>query len=352
MTTNRAPYDGEVPLPVLGSLPRPARLALRWLVSVGVLVAVGLALRGRFTSVAEAGVPWPAAWAVVVTAAVFVLANEVLVRAWLGLVHMGRARIHRRLGRWVWAKSQLARYAVGMAQVASRALIARQHGMSPATGAVTTLLEVVWFACISGAIAVATIPWWLPDTGLAWAAWFAVLPGLVILLSLVRPQAFVGIAVLLSRIPLVRRLPKLERARDLEVSHGETAVITGYLVLNALLRIAGFYALYLGVGGPSGQLLRVAGAFVLGHLIGAVAVFAPGGFGPREGVTALALAPVLGSGPVLMLVGATRLLELLGELGYAGFARWRWSRHAPIHPQQADEAPTPSVHVSLDRATG
>ena len=53
--------------------------------------------------------------------------------------------------------------------------------------------------------------------------------------------------------------------------------------------------------------------------------------------TALALAPVIGGGPVLMLVGATRLFELVAELGYAAFARWRWSAYVEDHPDAADE---------------
>lgn len=328
--------------PSLPTLPRPARLVLRWTVSVAVIVALALALRGRFTSVAESGVPWPTPLSIAGALMAFALANELLVRAWLGLVHVGHGHIARKRGRWVWAQSQIARYAVGMAQVASRAIVARRHGVRPTTGAITTLLEVVWFACITGTIALATIPWWLPGTGLSWAAWFALLPALVIVLALTWPGVFVHLAGLLSRLPLLNRIPGLADAGDTAVSRRDTATLTGQVVANAMIRIAGFYALYLGVGGPHGQALRVAGAFALGHLIGAVAIIAPGGFGPREGVTALALAPVLGGGPVLMLVGATRLLELLSEVGYGGFARWRWSQY---RQQQADghqRAGTPS----------
>lgn len=323
--------------PSLPTLPRPARLVLRWAVSIAVLVAVALALRGRFTSVAESGVPWPRPESIAATLVLFVIANELLVRGWLALVAMGHGHIPRKLGRWVWAKSQLARYAVGMAQVASRAIVARRHGLRPATSAITTLLEVVWYTCINAAMALATIPWWLADTGLGWAAWLAVLPALVLAPALFAPRLFIEIAIWASRLPVLRKVGQLGRARDLEVSHGETALLTGIYVGNAIIRLAGFWCLYLGVGGPSDQILRVTGAFALGHLIGAVAVFAPGGLGPREGVTAIVLAPILGAGPVLMLVAATRLFELAAELTYAGFARWRWSLYVEKHPEHAGE---------------
>lgn len=325
--------------------PRPLQLTLRWLLSIGLLVVVALVLRGRFDEVAATDVPWPHPWAVAAAVLAFVVANELLVRAWLGLVSLAGATLPRKLGRWVWAKSQLARYAVGMAQVASRAIVARRHGLRPSLGAATTLLEVVWYACINGLLALATVPWWLPDTGLAWAAWFAVLPGVVIALAVISPGTFLRAALLLAKLPPLNRIGAVERVRDLRIHRSDTVRLTLLYVGNALVRLAGFLALYVGVGGSAGDVLRVTGAFALGHLIGAVAVFAPGGLGPREGVTAVALAPVIGGGPVLMLVAATRLLELVAELGYAGFSRWRWSLYVAEHPEARGEDTTPDPPV-------
>ncbi|HUG85639.1 MAG TPA: hypothetical protein VMM13_13825 [Euzebya sp.] len=305
--------------------------------SIGLLIIVGLVLRDRFGAVTASEVPWPHPWTIVAAVLAFVVANELLVRAWLGLVSLAGAVLDRKLGRWVWAKSQLARYAVGMAQVASRAIVARRHGLRPALGAATTLLEVLWYACINGLLALATVAWWLPGTGLAWAAWFAILPGMVIALALVSPGAFLRAAQLLARVPPLNRIGAVERIKDLRIHRRDTARLTLLYVGNATVRLAGFLALYVGVGGSADDVLRVTGAFALGHLIGAIAVFAPGGLGPREGVTAVALAPVIGGGPVLMLVAATRLLELVAELGYAGFSRWRWSLYVTVHPEAQGE---------------
>lgn len=321
------------------SLPRGAGIALRWALSLGLLAVVAVVLWQRFGDVADTGVAWPHPLAVLAAVALFMVANEILVRAWLGLVAMGGGHLDPRRGRWVWATSQLARYAMGMAQVASRALVARRHGLSASAGAITTLLEVVWYACINGLLALATAPWWLPEaSGLRWAAAFAVLPGLVVVLGLVAPRAFLHLAELASRLPLLRRIGGLADATDLDVAHHQTQWLTLAYIANALIRLTGFVLLYVGIGGEISDVMRVSGAFALGHLIGAVAVFAPGGLGPREGVTAVMLAGLIGPRPVLMLVGATRLLELVAELLFAGLARL--SRPAePVGPPPAPPPP-------------
>ncbi|MGI9016283.1 MAG: lysylphosphatidylglycerol synthase domain-containing protein [Euzebya sp.] len=308
----------------LAKVPAPALVALRWAAYLAVLVVVALVLRDRFGTVGQSAFALPTWWSMAAAVGLFVVANEILVRAWLALVAMGGAHLDRPRGRWVWSSSQLTRYAMGMAQVASRAVVARRHGLRASAGAITTLLEVVWYSCVNGLVAVATIPWWLPDTGLGWAAGFAALPGLVIVLALVSPRTFLQKTKWAGRLPLLRRVGSLASADDIGVTRRDTAVLTLAYVGNFTIRLAGFLALYVGVGGPTDQVLRVVGAFALGHLIGAVAVFAPGGLGPREGVTAVVLAPVIGAGPVLALVAVTRLLELVAELAYAAVARLRW----------------------------
>lgn len=324
-----------MPRPALPKLPRPLVVVLRWAAYLTVLVVVALVLKDRFGAVGNSDFALPSVPSMVAAVCLFVVANEILVRAWLALVSLGGAHLDRPRGRWVWSSSQLTRYAMGMAQVASRAVVARRHGLTASAGALTTLLEVVWYSCVNGLVAAATIPWWVPDTGLSWAAWFAVLPGLVIALAVVAPQGFVKLTEWSARLPLLRRVGALAKAVDLQVTRRDTATLTAAYIGNFTVRLAGFVALYLGVGGPEDQLLRVTGAFALGHLIGAVAVFAPGGLGPREGVTAIVLAPVIGAGPVLALVAVTRMLELVAELLYAGVARLRWPGEGSEEPARA-----------------
>ncbi len=294
---------------------------MRWGLYALVLAVLVRVFLQRVDAVEAADLVLPAWWAIVAAVACFVLANEILVRAWMGLVRLGGGELRTSLARWVWSSTQLTRYTIGMAQVASRAVVARRHGMSRTSGAMTTLLEVIWYSCVNALVAVATVPWWLAGTGLTWAAWLAVVPGLVLALALVAPGAFVGLASWAGRLPLLRRIGGLASASDLEVTRRDTAVLTTAYLGNFTVRLLGFVALYVGIGGPTDAWGRVLGAFALGHLIGALAVFAPGGLGPREGVTAVVLAPLLPGGTILALVALTRLLELVAELLYAGMAR-------------------------------
>lgn len=306
--------------------------ALRWAVSLAVLVAVGVALHGRFTAVATADAALPRPGAMAATVALYVAANEILARAWLGLMGLGGARLEPGPGRWVWASTQLTRYTVGMAQVGSRAVVARRRGLSATAGAVTTLLEVLWYLSVNAALTLGTLPWWLPaGADLTWVALLAVAPGAVLVVALAAPRAYVRLALLAGRLPLLARLaPTLDRAADLPVTRVRTAGLTLAYTANALVRLAGFCALYAGLGGDVGRdLLALTGAFAAGHLVGALAVFAPGGVGPREGVTALLAAPLIGGTPALVLVAANRLLELVAELTFAGLAALGRGRPAP-----------------------
>ena len=304
----------------------------RWVLYLLVLGVLARVFLQRVDAVEAADLEWPTLWACASAVVAFMVANEILVRAWLALVAVGGARLTTRVGRWVWSSTQLTRYTIGMAQVASRAVVARRHGMSPTAGALTTILEVIWYSCVNALVAVATIPWWLSGTGLGWAAWLAVVPGVVLALALARPASFLSLARWASRLPVLRRVGGLAAAADVTVDRRDTVTLTAAYVGNFVVRLVGFLALYVGVGGSIDDLGRVVGAFALGHLIGALAVFAPGGLGPREGVTAVVLAPLLPGGTILALVAVTRLLELVAELLYATLARWTRPTEGPGPP--------------------
>lgn len=306
------------------------------------MVACGLALRGRMATInASGGLPGVAPVAVaVVTNAV---ANGVVVTAWRGMLRAAGARISTRAAAWVWSVSQLARYTVGAAQVGGRAVVGRRYGLSATAGAVTTLVEVAWQAAITATLVLATVPWWLSGTSsLAWIAWIGTLPAAVLAMGLIRPELVLqAVAVMLDRGPqrepgkwastlLTRRGP-LKRLTGRRVAgalhrvrfhRADAARVTVLYTLNSGLRLAAFLTLFVAVGGSlnSGG-LRAVGAYGLGQLIGRLAVFAPGGLGPREGATALAVAPAIGGGPALVLVASVRLAELFGEALFAGLAR-------------------------------
>lgn len=315
-------------MPTHPTPPHAARLRARraggWIASVAVLVAVALALRGRWTEASAAGgLPGPAP----VAAAVLlnVAANAVLVQAWRRVLDMAATPLAFRPAAWVWSTSQFARYTVGGAQVAGRAVVGRRYGLGVTAGALTTLVEVAWQTAIAGALLLATLPWWLQTGSLRWLGVAAVLPAAALVVGTARPRwLLLPVARALYALPAVRRrLPGLPAvSRRLPVTSRAAVRVTLLHVANTALRLGAFLVLFVAVGGDlaSGG-LRAIGADAAGQLLGRLAVFAPGGLGPREGATALVVAPAIGGGAALLLVAAVRLLEVVAELAFLALAR-------------------------------
>jgi hypothetical protein len=73
-------------------------------------------------------------------------------------------------------------------------------------------------------------------------------------------------------------------------------------------------------GVAAGTLPFVTGVVALAWVGGYLTVIMPAGLGVRDGLLALLLAPLLGSGPVLLFVASARVLALVLELLI--FAGW------------------------------
>jgi hypothetical protein len=264
---------------------------------------------------------------VLVAVAINTAANGVVVTAWRGMLRASGAQISTRAAAWVWSVSQLARYTIGAAQVGGRAVVGRRYGLSATAGAVTTLVEVAWQAAITATLVLATVPWWLSGaSSLAWIVWIGAIPAMVLAMGLIWPELVLrAVAVMLDRSPW-KRLAGGRRMtgtlHHVRFHRADAARVTVLYALNSGLRLAAFLTLFVAVGGSlNSDGLRAVGAYGLGQLVGRLAVFAPGGLGPREGATALAVAPAVGGGPALVLVASVRLAELLGEALFAGLAR-------------------------------
>ncbi len=319
-----SPDDPATPVAPASSRARVVRV-LAWLATVGLLVVAGLALRSRWRDVGDAG-GWPALLPVVVAVVLNAGANGLLAHTWRELAAVRGDRMPWRTAAWVWALSQLGRYGLSGAQIAGRAVVARRYGMTATAGGVTALVEVAWQVAIHGVIVLATVPWWLPGAdGLTWVALAGVVPAGVLVLGSVAPMTLLrATARLLSWGP-VARLTRGRFATSLagvRLGRRDAARLTLLFVTNTTIRFVAFATLLGAVGGAvPGELARAAGAFALGQFVGRLAVFAPGGIGPREGVTALVMGPVLGGTAALVLVAVTRLAEVAGELVFLGVAR-------------------------------
>jgi glycosyltransferase 2 family protein len=296
--------------------------------SLAVVAAVAVALRGRWTAAGVAGgLPgWRASLGAVM---LYAAANAVLAAAWRRIVALLYPPPPYWALAWVWAVSQLSRYAVGPGQIAGRALLARRYGVPAVAGAVTGLVELAWLISLTAALGLATLPWWLLQGAkdLRWLAWAGAVPTAVLAVGLVRPQALV---VATGRLVAWRPLDRLTGGRlrgaatRISVAPSDAARLTAVYGANNLLRIGAFLVLFAAAGGdPRRDLLLAVGAYSVGQLVGWLAVFAPGGLGPREGATFLVVGPVLGAGAALLLVAVMRVLELAGELVFLLIARAR-----------------------------
>lgn len=268
----------------------------------------------------------PAVAPVVAAVAANVAGNAVVVLAWRDVLAAAGARLPARVAAWVWSLSQLARYTLGAAQVGGRALVGRRWGLTATAGAVTALVEVAWQSSLTATLVLATLPWWLtgaePLRGLAAVG---VLPAALLVAGLVDPQGMLrAVARVLGWAPL-RRLGGVRlaaAAARVRMGRAQAARLTLLYAGNAALRLAAFLLLFAAVGGHlAADGLRAAGAYGLGQLVGRLAVFAPGGLGPREGATALAIFPAIGGGPALVLVAAVRLAEIVAEALFFAAAR-------------------------------
>lgn len=297
-----------------------------WAASLVILAATVALLLERVEDVRDLG-GLPALAPAVAAVVLLAVANAVLADTWRRVVEVAGGRIDRAAAAWVWGASQLARYTVGAAQVGGRAVLGRRYGVPAVAGGATTLVEIAWQTSLTAALALATAPWWLPAAGgWAWLGWAAVVPVTVLTVGSVAPQRLLRAAAWLLQLPGVRRLGgRVAAAADgVVLSRRTAAELTGRFALNTALRLAAFAAVYAAVGGRvAADLPVVVGAYAAGQLAGRAAVFAPGGIGPREGVTAAVLLPALGAGPALVAVAAIRLLEVVAELIFLAAARAR-----------------------------
>lgn len=309
--------------------PSRRRLLLRvlgWVLSAGILVVTVVALRDRFEEVSQVG-GLPGVAPVAAAVAINAVGNAVLVTAWREIVALVGPRLRWVTAARVWSLSQLARFSIAAAQVGARAALARRHGVRVSVGVVTTLVEIAWAAALNPLLIAVTIPWWLPGADdFRWVAWVGLVPGLVLVAAVATPRRLLQLIRWGLSLGLVQRWSQGRRlaraAGEVDVGRPASARLTGLLAANNLLRLGAFLVVLGAVGAELSEVaLRAVGAYALGQFAGRIAVFAPGGIGPREGVTAAVLAPAIGGTPALVVVAVTRLAELLGEVVFLGIGR-------------------------------
>jgi glycosyltransferase 2 family protein len=213
-------------------------------------------------------------------------------------------------GARIWFLSNLARYVpgnvwsyVGAVELARREGVARRTTL--AVMALTQILSV-------GVALLVGLPVLLAERARLGRP--ALLGAVVVAVVAAAAASFRHRLLALAR----RRVPGLEPG-DLTPSAGTVALlVVGYAVYWAVTGLA-FAALVASLYPlAAGDVPLVVAAYAAAYAAGFLSLLTPAGLGVREGVLAVALAPVLPAGPALVVALLSRVWMMLAELAGAG----------------------------------
>ena len=275
-------------------------------------ILVGLAVRALVTnwqSLQTQPVAWQVGpgWIAASVAVVFA-GYAVLIEAWRRVVLSMGERLSFPTAARIWFLGSLGKYIPGKVwAVAGAAVLARRAGVDP-SAAVAAALVLQALALASGAAAVA-----FTAREVFQAMGSNVVPvAAALLVACLAGVGFLGSQPVLDRFNRVlpRSFPPLRAIRP--------AILAGAFAANLLAWFAYGAALLLLARGVIPDvhlgLAQAVGVFTCSYLAGLVALFAPGGLGPRESVFLLVLAGDIGLKPAAALAIASRLLLTGTEL--------------------------------------
>lgn len=267
---------------------------------------VGLAIRSiaaNWESLRSQPIEWHLSpgWIAASVLVVFA-AYAVLIEAWRRVVLSMGERLRFGPAARIWFLASLGKYVPGKVwAVAGAAVLAQRAGVDPSV-AVAAALVLQALALASGAAAVALT---------AREAFQAAGPGMVPLAGAVILLSFAGIAALASQPVLDRVNRLLPRSIPPLRAIPPTQLVMAFAA-NLLAWVAyGISLLCLARGVLPGVALSVPqaiGVFTCSYLVGFLALFAPGGLGPRESVFLLMLSGDIGLKSAVGLALASRLL--------------------------------------------
>jgi glycosyltransferase 2 family protein len=277
----------------------------------GVLL-VGLALRSivlNWQSVRAQPVEWQVSplWLLASVGVVFI-GYGILIEAWRRVVLSLGERLNFGSAARIWFLASLGKYIPGKVwSIAGAAILARRAGVDP-SAAVAGAIVLQALALASGAAVIALT---------AGETFQAIGPELVALTAAVVIACIAGVGLLTSQASLdwlARRLPaSFPRPRAIR-----PGVLSAAFAANVVAWIAyGTALLFLARGvlpDVSLSLAHATGVFTCSYIAGFVALFAPGGLGPRESVFYLMLADEIGLKQAAGLAVASRLLLTGTEL--------------------------------------
>jgi hypothetical protein len=270
------------------------------------LLVIGLAARSiilNWQSLRTQPIEWrfSPGWIALSVLIVFT-AYAALIEAWRRVVlSMGESLEFFQATR-IWFLASLGKYVPGkLWAVAGAAILAQRAGVDPSV-AVAGALVLQALALSSGAVAVALT---------AREAFQSVGPGVVPIALVIVATSIAGIVILGSQ-RLLDRVNRILPASLPRLRAVAPAMLAAAFAANLFAWASYGLALVLLAKGLLPELhlslLQAIGVFTCSYLVGFIAVFAPGGLGPRESVFLLMLAGNIGLKPAAALALASRLL--------------------------------------------
>lgn len=267
---------------------------------------VGLAARSLLTNwqdVRAQPIEWQFSPLWIAGSVLLVFASyAVLIEAWRRVVLSMGQRLAFLPAARIWFLSSLGKYIPGKVwTVAGAALLAQRAGVDPAV-AVGGAIVLQALALASGAAVVVSTA---PDTFQAVGPWAVPIAVAVIAMS-------IGGVALVSSQPFLDRVGRLLPSSWPRLRAIPASILALAFVANALAWTGyGIALLLLARGLLPGIVLslpQAVGVFTCSYLVGFIALFAPGGLGPRESAFILILAGDIGLKPAAALALASRLL--------------------------------------------
>jgi hypothetical protein len=301
--------------------------------AVGALL-VALAVRSiasNWQSLRAQPIHWQISPGIILASVLVVFtAYAVLIEAWRRVVLSMGERLPFFVAVRIWFLASLGKYIPGKVwAIAGAAVLAKRAGVDPSV-AVAGALVLQALALASGAAAVAFT---------ARDAFQALGPAALPIAALLLAVSAAGLLVLGSQ-PLLDRISRILPSSLPRVRAVRPGVLSLAFAANLLAWVLYGLALVLlaqGVlPGISISLPKAIGVFTCSYLAGFIALFAPGGLGPRESVFLLMLAGDIGLKPAAGLALASRLLLTGTEILPAVPLLFR--RGAPNSPPSIREA--------------
>jgi uncharacterized membrane protein YbhN (UPF0104 family) len=205
---------------------------------------------------------------------------------------------------------QLGKYVPGaLWAIAAQVELARNRGVPPQRGASATVVAIA--VTLAAGLMTAAVALPLASAQAARHYWW-VLACAPLLLVALYPRV---LGATLDRALRLARRPPLER----RISLPGLARCVGWSILGWAFYSIHAWLLVSDVTGRGIHVLALsAGAYALAYLTGFVAVFFPGGLGPRELALIAVLAPVMPRGSALLVAVVSRLVMTIADLGWAG----------------------------------